>query len=308
MLITLLFVNNTINSIIGTIASVILRKAMKKTASQYYLLNYLFLVGLLLLVLNDHFLKYEYGNWLTGKLSDFAGLLILPFFLAFIFPKKAKYMTILSGIFFVFWKSPLSESAIQFYNYFAMIPIIRVVDYTDLIALSVLPLAHRFLLHAEHFNKIIIPRFRFSSSLIFIFTCFAFMATSPPLNYWFQLHDAEVKVKEKYLVELKEQEILAVLGREGFIVEKDTFISEFYSVHYIEQKIRQHPPFYKIEPIIVDGDTFPKVQFAIDSIYQRESWIYLNGIELPANTSKKVARKKIRRYYRDLFRSSIIND
>lgn len=31
--------------------------------------------------LNDHVLKARYGNWLTGKLSDFAGLLVFPLLL-----------------------------------------------------------------------------------------------------------------------------------------------------------------------------------------------------------------------------------
>ncbi|MGE0763789.1 MAG: hypothetical protein AB7N80_10970 [Bdellovibrionales bacterium] len=33
-----------------------------------------------LLILNDHFLKYRYGNWWTGKISDFAGLFFAPLF------------------------------------------------------------------------------------------------------------------------------------------------------------------------------------------------------------------------------------
>ena len=35
-------------------------------------------VSLLMLVVNDHVLKVEYGNWLTGKLSDVAGLAFFP--------------------------------------------------------------------------------------------------------------------------------------------------------------------------------------------------------------------------------------
>lgn len=39
------------------------------------------LVMLVLLLVNDHFLKVEYSGWLTGKLSDVAGLVLLPFVL-----------------------------------------------------------------------------------------------------------------------------------------------------------------------------------------------------------------------------------
>jgi hypothetical protein len=51
---------------------------MKTQRNQDLLFNWIFLSGLILLALNDHLLKWQYSNWLTGKLSDFVGLLILP--------------------------------------------------------------------------------------------------------------------------------------------------------------------------------------------------------------------------------------
>jgi hypothetical protein len=44
--------------------------------------NPYFIGGLSILILNDWYLKQEYANYLTGKLSDFAGLLIFPLFIA----------------------------------------------------------------------------------------------------------------------------------------------------------------------------------------------------------------------------------
>lgn len=37
-----------------------------------------FIAALVALIANDHWLKAEYGNWLTGKVSDIAGLIMLP--------------------------------------------------------------------------------------------------------------------------------------------------------------------------------------------------------------------------------------
>jgi|GEM_PF-3524973 len=37
-----------------------------------------FIAALVLLIANDHWWKAEYGNWLTGKLSDVVGLIMLP--------------------------------------------------------------------------------------------------------------------------------------------------------------------------------------------------------------------------------------
>jgi hypothetical protein len=42
------------------------------------LLNPVVLLALLVLVVNDHFLKEQWGNTLTGKLSDVAGLVFFP--------------------------------------------------------------------------------------------------------------------------------------------------------------------------------------------------------------------------------------
>lgn len=46
-----------------------------------FMLHPITLAALCTLGLNDHYLKAAYGNWLTGKLSDFAGLIFFPLFL-----------------------------------------------------------------------------------------------------------------------------------------------------------------------------------------------------------------------------------
>jgi hypothetical protein len=46
-----------------------------------YLRHPLVLLSLVLTLLNDQYLKYQYPGFLTGKLSDFAGLFYFPFFL-----------------------------------------------------------------------------------------------------------------------------------------------------------------------------------------------------------------------------------
>lgn len=103
-----------------------------------------FLVGLALLLLNDWVWKAEYGNWFTGKLSDFAGLFVFPIFWTALFPKHKRLIFILVAAFFIFWKSPFSQFLIDGWNGLGMWQIGRVVDYSDLLALSVLPLALKF--------------------------------------------------------------------------------------------------------------------------------------------------------------------
>lgn len=106
-----------------------------------FLLNYVFLTGLIVLALNDHFLKEVYGNWLTGKLSDFAGVLILPLFLAYVFNTRSRVVIVATVLFFAYWKSPFSQGLIDGINATGLIYYGRVVDYSDLLAFVVLPLS-----------------------------------------------------------------------------------------------------------------------------------------------------------------------
>jgi hypothetical protein len=46
-----------------------------------YLLNPITLVFLFTLALNDHYLKWKFPGFLTGKLSDFTGVFLFPVFL-----------------------------------------------------------------------------------------------------------------------------------------------------------------------------------------------------------------------------------
>ena len=46
-----------------------------------YLTHPIVLAALLLTAVNDHYLKYQFHNFLTGKISDFSGLFFFPLFL-----------------------------------------------------------------------------------------------------------------------------------------------------------------------------------------------------------------------------------
>ncbi len=57
-----------------------------------------FLASLALLLVNDFYLKAQFGNWFTGKLSDFAGLIAFALFWSAVFPRHAKLVHIGTGI------------------------------------------------------------------------------------------------------------------------------------------------------------------------------------------------------------------
>ncbi|NDV58786.1 hypothetical protein, partial [Bacteroides sp. 519] len=118
------------------------------------ILNPYFISGLFMLMLNDFCLKQEFGNFLTGKLSDFAGLLIFPMFMAALSPKLKKTAAFITGIGFILWKLPLMTPIIDWINHVTGFGISRVIDYTDYMALAILPLSH-YLINRKESQSIV---------------------------------------------------------------------------------------------------------------------------------------------------------
>jgi branched-subunit amino acid permease len=85
------------------------------------ILNPAFLICLVVLFLNDHFFKFYYTSWFTGKLSDIAGIILLPMLLTYLFPKLKQNSVFVAGLLFTFWKSPFSEGFIKVYNSLALL-------------------------------------------------------------------------------------------------------------------------------------------------------------------------------------------
>jgi hypothetical protein len=133
-----------------------------------------FLIGLFILLLNDLYLKEIFGNWFTGKLSDFSGLFIFPLFLGVFNSKRIWVNYFFTAVFFVFWKSDLSTGFLFYVNQTLQTEFSRVVDYSDLIALSVLPLSYWYSQKAKSLN------FRFLKPVIVCLSVFSFYATSAP--------------------------------------------------------------------------------------------------------------------------------
>lgn len=106
-----------------------------------------FIAGLVLLLVNDLVLKQAYPGGVPGKLSDFAGLFVFPMFWAAFRPRWSREIYAATALAFVWWKSPWSQRAIDGWNALALWDVGRVVDWTDLAALAVLPLSFFYLAH-----------------------------------------------------------------------------------------------------------------------------------------------------------------
>lgn len=103
-----------------------------------------FILSVLLLLVNDFFIKKAYPGIIAGKLSDFAGLFSLSYFLSVFFPKRRKTMYIAVGLLFTVWKMPVADHFIGLWNQNMPYSISRIVDYTDLTALLVLPIGYAY--------------------------------------------------------------------------------------------------------------------------------------------------------------------
>lgn len=114
-----------------------------------------------LLLVNDHLLKVYSPSWLTGKLSDFAGLFFFPFLLALLLRRAARsddralrWGLLLTGLAFGAIKTlPAANAAATWAVRLLLGPSVRfVLDPTDLMALAVLPAGWLFGQHlrVEH--------------------------------------------------------------------------------------------------------------------------------------------------------------
>lgn len=149
---------------------------MHKVKSNNWIYRKLFIISIILLLLNDFYLKYYHTSYLTGKLSDFAGLFAFPYFFNHLFQKKSKWIYILTGTFFIYWKSSYSQSFIDFSNDLGF-GLSRVVDYSDLLALSILPVSYKYLINDSISVKkiVLLPK-----PILIGISIFSFIATSLP--------------------------------------------------------------------------------------------------------------------------------
>tara|TARA_B110000211_G_C14060313_1_gene545209 strand:+ start:1433 stop:2272 length:840 start_codon:yes stop_codon:yes gene_type:complete len=164
--------------------------------------NPYFLISVLVLVLNDWYLKSTFHNDITGKLSDFAGLLAFPFLLSLVFTKSRRTVHIITGILFVYWNSELAQPLIDLVNKVGL-PINRTVDFTDNIALISILISYKFVNHPFNFN--LKPLFQ---KVVFATSCLAFMATSLPKG----IDRKYVDINKEYEFEFSKRELVTRLN------------------------------------------------------------------------------------------------
>ena len=274
------------------------------------LLNPIFIAALILLILNDQIWKYSYGNTLTGKLSDFSGLILLPLVIAFLFPAWRKGAVWFSALFFLFWKSPWSTPFIDWYNLIAPIPISRIVDYSDYVALFILPLPYWIIQHCQskpiaHFIK----WQPFAAWSVLLLTSMSFIATQPPLWYSFQQSSGNVSFYNcKFKTGLTRAEVLQKLENRKIDVQVDTALAgQIHLRNFVHSDsiLANDPPFYRIPQLVIEEDTLYEVQFALMPQTKEKVMFMLNGLQVD-DVSEGQLTRKLRRMYRKTLKKELI--
>ncbi|MGZ3764678.1 MAG: hypothetical protein ACXVB0_08770 [Mucilaginibacter sp.] len=259
------------------------------------LFNWFFIAGLLLLAINDHYLKQQFANWFTGKISDFAGLLIFPMFLQFLFPRLARISVLLTGVLFVFWKLPASEYLIEMYNKIAIIRITRTVDYSDFIALSVLPFSQYLIKHIHRFKiNPISPAYL--SWVMMIPASLIFMATSPPVSFYMQ-PGGDIHIGRAYQLKITREQALTKLKAKGFNIQPDT-----------SQHQGSRAEYYMMKNVVLDGgkDTVEYIQFGFMG-REKKPLLLINNVKLRHGSAINNL-KVLRKYYKKLIQADIVKE
>jgi hypothetical protein len=167
----------------------------------------LFLVSLVLLLLNDFVLKPNWPGFLTGKLSDFAGLFAFGFFWCSLAPSRKRLVLISLALFFIWWKSAWSQPVIDIWNAWSWPAMGRTVDPSDYLAIPILLLVPVALARSRP-----VVSYRLGQVAILGVSLFAFLATSPKavkVAYDDQAPDYQFAInKQDFLLYLEEAEFL----------------------------------------------------------------------------------------------------
>ena len=278
---------------------------MKTTRNKYYLLNFVFLICLLTLLLNDHYLKYELSNWLTGKLSDMVGIIILPLLLAFVFPKLKQHATWISALLFVFWKSPFSQDLINLYNQYTFIQTSRIIDFTDLYVLLLLPIPYFIIKRIDSLKSIKITNA--NPLLILLPTILTLMATSPPPSHYYTRTEGNLACyKCNIIVNYNQDEIVDKLRKLDIVFDSIAPIDTF-ALKRVPNLKNENAHVYRLNQLVIDKDTLRNLDFTMRTIKNGKTKIYFNGMQVSDDISTLKLEIKLRNYYKKILFKELKN-
>ncbi|MFT4016821.1 MAG: hypothetical protein QM668_07640 [Agriterribacter sp.] len=274
------------------------------------LINPYFIPGLLLLLFNDFYLKQQIGNWLTGKLSDIAGLFIFPVFFAAIFPICRQWIATTTGLLFIVWKTPFTEPIINFVNTLPYIGISRVVDYSDYIALGILPFSHYLILQVKEHKRsqIFRPYIAATRITLLSLSAFAFCATSMPRRY--EMPKGTIYIGKKYTIKLSKGALIQSIKDAGYNC-------DYYPVDPASSNTYNplsQTPYYQTNNIILTAkyslqpDTILNVKYSMWEYRPGKTRVEIINVTLPqeGNIQNWKTLKHLSKHYNTLIKKGLI--
>ncbi|MFM7859608.1 MAG: hypothetical protein ACKO96_48695 [Flammeovirgaceae bacterium] len=257
------------------------------------------------LLLNDHYLKYAFSNWLTGKLSDVVGIIVLPLLLAFIFPKLKKYSVWMSALLFAFWKSPFSQSLIDLYNQIAFIQTSRIVDFTDMYVLLLLPVPYFIIYRIDQLEFLKIHKV--NTLFILLLTVATLMATSPPPSHYYTRTEGNLACYRcNMTVNYNQDEIVQRLKEVNIVFDRITPIDSVV-LERVPSLKKENVHVYRLNQLVIDKDTLRNLDFTMRAIKDGKTKIYFNGMQVSDDISTMKLEIKLRNYYKKLLFEALKN-
>lgn len=273
------------------------------------ILGPIFIVCLLTLLLNDFYLKQTFANVLTGKLSDFAGLIVFPIFIAFVIPTSKKWISIVTGILFIIWKTPLVSPIIETLNQTFPFKIQRIIDYTDYWALLVLPIAHIITNQdtklSFNSNKLL----QFGKIGIASVSFFAICATSIPPAV--EMPKGTVYIGKEYTIKKSKDETIEMIRSLGYNVDYYENLEGSTTVKkYRSRKI----PYYQTDNIVIYDDnskpidTILNVKYSMFEPKENKTKIEIINVTLSedGNIQRWQTLKFLRKQYKNMIEKQVI--
>lgn len=273
---------------------------MNTNRNKNLIVNYIFVFGIIVLFLNDQIFKFQYSNFLTGKLSDVCGIIIFPMLLSYVFPKLRENSIFIAAAIFAFWKSEYSQGLINLYNEYSFIETSRIVDYSDLFVFFLLPIPYYLIKNDKILQKIKIERI--NPKLILFPSIFIFLAEAPPPSLYYTKNNGNLKCyKCNITVNYNKDYVLNKLKSNG--IEFDSITP----IHYrsIIDSTSGAKKYFKKE-LIIDKDTLRNIDLTIFPLRDNKTRIYFNGMDVSQNLrADDKLGKKLRKYYKKLIFNEI---
>ena len=274
------------------------------------ILNPIFIVCLLTLLLNDFYLKQTFSNQLTGKLSDFTGLIVFPIFIACLIPTSKKWISLITGILFLIWKTPVVTPLIDILNQALPFKIQRIIDYSDYWALLVLPLAHRIIYQDTktiiNSNKIV----RLGKIGIASVSFFSICATSMPTPV--EMPKGTIYIGKNYTIKKSKDETIEMIKSLGYNVDYHENLEDSTTIKkYWSRKI----PYYQTDNIIIHDDnskpidTILNVKYTLYEPKENRTTIEIINVTLSedGNIQRWQTLKYLRKQYKKTLEKQVID-